>query len=171
MTALPTSGGSSEPTRPIVEGLDGTREYFRETLPPPAGVWLVAFLLTGSLGIAYGFYLGAVVGLITALLPTVLVAWWFIATTPVIRVDDLVLRAGRARLPLAFVGDVAVLDRAQARLVRGPRAHPLAYTLIRSWVPTAVVVTVADPQDPHPYWYVSTRRPEALAAALLSARA
>jgi Protein of unknown function (DUF3093) len=38
-------------------------------------------------------------------------------------------------------------------------------------VATAVEITLADPADPVPYWLVSTRRPQQLAAALTTATA
>ncbi|GLV74094.1 hypothetical protein Shyhy02_20960 [Streptomyces hygroscopicus subsp. hygroscopicus] len=42
--------------------------------------------------------------------------------------------------------------------------------LLRSYIPTALRVEVTDPEDPTPYVYVSTRNPEALAAALTAVR-
>jgi hypothetical protein len=43
--------------------------------------------------------------------------------------------------------------------------------LLRSYVKTAVRVEVVDPQDPHPYLYLSSRHPERLAAAFARANA
>ncbi len=81
------------------------------------------------------------------------------------------LRAGRARLPLAVAGRVVPLDAQRAAQARGPGIDARAYHLLRGWVPTAVLVELVDPQDPTPYWYVSTRRPDRLARALEEARA
>ncbi|MGW9267500.1 DUF3093 family protein, partial [Gordonia terrae] len=36
----------------------------------------------------------------------------------------------------------------------------------RSWVKTMVLIVLDDPDDPTPYWLVSTRRPAELLAAL-----
>jgi hypothetical protein len=52
-----------------------------------------------------------------------------------------------------------------------PTSTPAAYHLIRGWVATAVLVDVTDPNDRTPYWYVATRHPEKLAAAIDQARA
>jgi hypothetical protein len=38
--------------------------------------------------------------------------------------------------------------------------------VLRPWVDGVVRVALTDPADPAPYWLVSTRRPEVLAAAL-----
>jgi hypothetical protein len=68
------------------------------------------------------------------------------------------------------MGAVTALDPPAAALLRGRDADPRAYLLLRAWAPAAVRVEVDDPGDPAPYWYVSTRRPAALAAALELAR-
>jgi Protein of unknown function (DUF3093) len=78
--------------------------------------------------------------------------------------DELV--AGPARLPLGHVGEVRLVDEAARRQLMGPGADPAAYTFVRAWVRLAVLIEVTDPDDPTPYWLVSTRRPQALAAAL-----
>ena len=52
------------------------------------------------------------------------------------------------------------------RQAHGPRLDARAYLCLRGWIPTGVRIALADPQDPTPYWLLSTRRPEALAAAL-----
>ena len=52
------------------------------------------------------------------------------------------LRAGHAQLPLTAVGEVAALDEAQTRSLRGPRADPAAYLLIRPYLRQSVYVEV-----------------------------
>ena len=76
-----------------------------------------------------------------------------------------------ARLPLGVIADVVALDTAGKREVLGVGAHPLAFVVQRPWIGGAVQVLLDDPADPTPYWVVSTRRPAALATALLDARA
>ena len=85
-------------------------------------------------------------------------------------VDDRVFRAGRARLPLRHVGRIAPLDTEQTRDARGRLADPAAYLCLRSWTSRTVLVEVEDPDDPHPYWLVSTRRGHDLAPVLAAAR-
>jgi hypothetical protein len=41
--------------------------------------------------------------------------------------------------------------------------------VLRPYVKTAVEITLADPDDPVPYWLVSTRHPQRLAAAMQEA--
>ncbi|MDT5038717.1 MAG: hypothetical protein QOE03_3902, partial [Micromonosporaceae bacterium] len=64
-----------------------------------------------------------------------------------------------------------VLGPAEKRLLLGRSAHPYAFVVQRPWINGAVQVHLDDADDPTPYWVVSSRRPAALAAALLAARA
>jgi hypothetical protein len=88
----------------------------------------------------------------------------------IIEVGDGELRVGKDRLPLADAGQVRPLGEAQARALRGPRADPRAYVLIRPYLRLAVYVEVTTPGASIPYWLVATRRPAELAAAIESAR-
>jgi hypothetical protein len=107
------------------------------------------------------------------LLPLAAIGLWWLgrirvavepgAEGPQLRVDD-------ARLPVRYVADAIPLDAAAKRELLGPLAHPLAFVVQRPWVAGVVQVMLDDPADPTPYWVVSSRRPERLAAALLAAR-
>jgi hypothetical protein len=72
-----------------------------------------------------------------------------------------------ARLPRAVIADVIPLDAGQKRLLLGPAADPLAFVIQRPWIAGAVQVVLDDPGDPTPYWVISSRHPERLAAALV----
>ena len=160
---------TEQPTVPT-EGVDGTQVVYRERVHAPVWIWLLALMLTASLGVAYGFRLGTVSGVVSFVVSQGLVSWWLLATAPLVVVDDRVFRAGRARLPLQHAGRIAPLDTAQTRDARGRLADPAAYLCLRSWVSRSVLVEVEDPDDPHPYWLVSTRRGRDLAPLLAAAR-
>jgi hypothetical protein len=81
-----------------------------------------------------------------------------------------VLRAGRARIEVGHLGDVQPLDEEAARRLAGRDADARAFLLLRPYLRRAVRVDIADPADPAPYWLVSTRHPQRLAAALEAAR-
>lgn len=159
-----------QPRAAAPEGVDGTVVAYRERVHAPVWVWVASVLLTASLGVAYGWRLGDVPGVVAFLVSTAAVAALLLVTAPLVVVDDLVLRAGRARLPLRHVGRVATLDGERTQEARGRKADPRAYLCSRGWVRTSVIVEVEDPDDPHPYWLVSTRRPERLAPVLAAAR-
>ena len=76
------------------------------------------------------------------------------------------LRAGVAHLPVSLVGRVDVVTGEAKREALGPQLDPQAFVLHRPWVGPAVRIEVLDPDDPTPYWVISTRRPQELLAAL-----
>lgn len=89
----------------------------------------------------------------------------------VVSVRGGVLRAAKARLPLAMTGEVLPLDEAQTRAMRGPRADPGAYHLIRPYLRKSVYVGIEGPNATWPYLLISTRHPERLAEAIEKSRA
>jgi hypothetical protein len=143
---------------------------YRERLSVPIWWWMVAPGLAALL--AAELFMGAP-GLATALpyvvlLPAVVVGLWWVgrirvAVTPEeLIVDD-------ARLPLRFVASVTPLTPLETRDLLGPNAEQYAFVIQRPWIRGAVRVDLADPADPTPYWLVSSRRPEQLAAAVQAA--
>ncbi|MET8683292.1 DUF3093 domain-containing protein [Streptomyces sp. NPDC004732] len=80
------------------------------------------------------------------------------------------LVAGDAKIPVSALGDAEILTGEETRAWRSYKADPRAYMLLRAYIPTALRVDITDPEDPTPYVYVSTRNPEALAAALDAVR-
>ncbi len=76
------------------------------------------------------------------------------------------LRAGEANLTAADLGDVQPLDPAAWRAALDRAGADRAFLLTRPWIDRGVRVDVADPDDPTPYWLVSSRRPSALARAV-----
>jgi hypothetical protein len=130
----------------------------------PVG-WLSVLGLAGVAGIAlYPVSApAALVGFVLALAGGVVAA--SALATPV-RVSGGELRAGPAHIPLDLLGDAVALDAAATRDQLGPRLDARAYVCLRAWARTAVRVEVLDTADPTPYWLVSTRHPERLAAAV-----
>lgn len=80
------------------------------------------------------------------------------------------LWVGEAHLPLRFVGEIEVIDRAHKRKALGPNLDPAAFVVHRGWVGPLLRVQLTDPEDPTPYWLFSTRKPERLATVLRQLR-
>jgi hypothetical protein len=80
------------------------------------------------------------------------------------------LSAGRARIPVEYLGEPVALTAQEARDARGRDADPRSCMLVRGGIGGIVVVPVEDPDDPTPAWIVSTRTPDRLAAALRRAQ-
>ena len=142
------------------------REGFSESLPVPLAVSVVALVVAATFGVAVGAAFGWLPGLLTGVGVVAVVGWLLTRATGHVAVVGDELRAGRARLPRWAWGSAVPLDADAARRLRGVDADPRAFLYLRGWVPTAVRLELHDPSDPAPYWYVSTRHPEALATAL-----
>ncbi len=144
---------------------------YRERLFSPPSWWLVGMLSALTFGgvVWTGFDLAITVAIfaVLILITGAFLVNWGRAT---IEVTDGELRVGDDALPLAEVGEVRALDEGQARALRGPRADPRAYSLIRPYLRYAVYVEVTEPSAAWPYWLLATRRPAELAAAIESSR-
>ncbi|MBC8992991.1 MULTISPECIES: DUF3093 domain-containing protein [Micromonospora] len=103
------------------------------------------------------------------LIPAAVAALWWLGRIRV-EVRDGELRVDDAHLPVRYVADVVPLDAAGRREVLGVGSDPLAFVVQRPWIDGAVQVVLDDPEDPTPFWVVSTRHPVQLAAAVLAAR-
>ncbi|MFF7586434.1 DUF3093 family protein [Kitasatospora purpeofusca] len=143
---------------------------YDERLSVPLRWWLAALVAAAALAAALlplspVFAVAAGTVLLMALAPAF--GWYGGAR---IRVCDGVLVAGPIVLRGEHAGAVEVLDQAAAFAWRTRLASPRARLLIRTYLPCAVRVEVAEPSLLCPYVYLSTRRPAALAAALAEAR-
>lgn len=143
---------------------------FVERLAPPVGLWVGVWVGAVALGLSFYVAVGPVLGLLALLVPGLALSALLVQTTATVSVEDGVLTAGRARIPVSALGPVRALSPEEARQVRGPASDPAGYHLIRGWVPAGVRADVVDPADPTPYWFVASRHPQALAAAVEAAR-
>lgn len=140
--------------------------HFRERLTVPVAWWVLAALFAVSLLAAIGFYLGPVWGIGVGLLTMGVAALIFTTMAVVVAVDDAELRVGRAVIERSYLGSVSALDRAATERRAGVEADARAHLVLKPYVSTSVEIVLDDPDDPVPYWLVSTRHPGRLVAAL-----
>lgn len=143
---------------------------YRERLTPGPWAFVASALIIPATLLVF-LPINAEVGIIVALVFYVALCGGLVATSPVIEVTDTHFVAGKAKLPLANVGEALGFSREEARNERGPVLDARAWLVIRGWVDPVVKVTVLDDRDPAPYWLVSTRQPAALVDALTTAAA
>ena len=139
---------------------------YREKVRPSFGIWALAVFAALSIAIAVGAAFGGNSDLIALAISFVFFGRGLVRSTVTITVDSENLRVDGAVLPLKYVGKVQALDVEATRRMRGPESDPAAYMVLRGWVKTAVIVENTDSDDPVPYWFISTRKPEKLAKAL-----
>ena len=100
------------------------------------------------------------------LLPTSVALLWWIGRLRV-RFDGAELYVDDAHLPVRHVAAAEPLRGTAKRAALGPDLAPLAFVVHRPWIGGAVKVVLDDPADPTPYWIISSRCPEQLAASLV----
>lgn len=110
------------------------------------------------------------VGMIVAIALYIAIVALLILASPVVEVTATHVVAGKARLPIAVIGELSAHFGDDARAERGPELDARAWLLIRGWIEPVVKVLLVDDADPTPYWLVSTRRPEAVISAVAEAR-
>ena len=146
-----------------------TRARYRERLSP--SLWLVVTAAVAAPMVTFTLTpLGSLIALIIGIAAAVVLIAALILGSPVIRVDDTVLRAGRAHRDVRWLGSVVELTGDEARDARGTALPARGWHLIRSGIDSVVVVENTDPNDPAPSWTISTRTPDRLAAAIRGAQ-
>jgi hypothetical protein len=144
---------------------------YRERLRVPASYWALGLLCAAIMGSTLwaGFSVGVAIAVYAVTgggIAAALLAWGGTR----IEVAGGRLRAGKAVLSLQSAGEVAQLDEARARAMRGPRADPAAFLLIRPYLKLAVYIETSGRSPAQPYWLIATRHPAELAAAIERSR-
>lgn len=116
---------------------------YHERLRVPTSWWLIglaaALLLATEVVAGFNLLIAAGIYLvICGALAAMLLSWGRAS----VEVAGGELRVGADRLPLSVTGEVAALDAAQTQAMRGPRADPAAFLLLRPYLRTAVYVEV-----------------------------
>lgn len=146
---------------------------YRERLLPGVTILLLGFGLFLMVGIAYSAAFGSLVGIILALIISAIYVIFALTTAPQIRIDgragDAFLSAGRARLNVSIIRSVRELSAEEQREVARGRRHDTAFHLTQGKLPV-VELEISDPLDPHRNWCLSSRTPQKLIHAILSAQ-
>jgi len=139
---------------------------FTEVLRPP--IWVLAFI--------YFMFLSLVIAIWAALDTTATMVAFAIATLAIpfisrsltsrIKVDQNELRIDQAHIELKYLGKVTVLDSNAMRLLRTRDADPAAFLAIKFWASKGIKIEINDPRDSTPYWLLTSKRGEKLAALL-----
>lgn len=139
---------------------------FREVLRPP--IWVLAFIYFLFLSIVLSVWaaLDTRATLVTLALSTITLIWISISMTSEISFDGEVLKIDKANIEVKYLGKVTVLDKTAMRLLRTRDADPAAYLAIKFWEPRGLRIDLRDSRDKTPYWLVTSKRGEEIAALL-----
>lgn len=174
-----TASGSSAAPSPAPANV-----VYTERLWIPAWWWIAAFAVAALIGYEFGLALRSVPTwiFIAVMIPlAALFCLWLsrleitVSHDPETDGDPLSPSGtldikGRAHLPLSAISRTVSVPASARRAAMGRQLDPEAFVTQRTWVKTMVLIVLDDPQDPTPYWLISSRRPEQLMAALGSAR-
>lgn len=139
---------------------------FKEVLRPP--IWVLAFIYFLFLSIVLSIWavFDTRVTLATLAISTIALIWIAIAMKSEITFDGDILRIDQAKIERKYLGQVTVLDRTAMRLLRTRDADPAAYLAIKFWEPKGLRIDLNDPRDKTPYWLITSKRGEEIAALL-----
>ncbi|MBT0769204.1 DUF3093 domain-containing protein [Kineosporia sp. J2-2] len=142
-----------------------TKKQLSETLWPSPALWVLLVALGASFGLIPGpvnTTFAVITGVVTAVLAVALI----VTLTPKVELAKGVFSAGRASVPASLIAKVEPLDAGQMRVAHGVELDARAFLCTRGWVRTGIRVTLNDPEDPTPYWLISTRKPQEWVRAL-----
>jgi hypothetical protein len=152
-----------------VSDTPGPDRHPLERLWPAPWVWLSILVVAGFCAVVV-LPFGGTAGLLGFAVPLLVMAAVLLRGSPLVGVRDGEFVAGRAHVAVGLVGEVTVLDAPAMRHAAGPGLDARAHLCLRGWVRAGLRLDLVDPQDPTPYWLVSSRRPERLAAAVAECR-
>jgi hypothetical protein len=149
---------------------DASAVAYREALRPPWWWYLVglgvASLLAGEFHVS-GLRLTDWIPFGTLLPLSALIVWSL--GRSVLEISGGELRIRGAHLPLDAVSGAVALDDRTLRRVVGREGDPAAFISIRPWIGPGVQLWLDDPDDPTPYWVVSSRHPSQVVALVRAA--
>jgi Protein of unknown function (DUF3093) len=153
-----------------------TTPGYTERLHVPLRWWALATMFLASVLLAFlvatpAWVAFTATGVLVALASTLFLRYGAARVEVAAGEAGPVFRAGRAHIPVDLLGVPVALDAPASRRLAGVDADARAYLLLRPYVARSVQVPVQDPQDPAPYWLVSTRHPDRVVAALVAAGA
>lgn len=150
---------------------------YRERQRVPLSWWLIGLGVSALVGfqgqMSREWYWGLIVGLVAL----AAVTWGLLHLSSnelVVERDadgGMWLHAGEASLPTSVVSRSLTVPPSARSAAMGRQLDPAAFVYHRPWIPSMAMLVLDDPDDPTPYWLVSTTEPEQLLDALGTARA
>jgi DUF3093 family protein len=141
--------------------------HYRERLWVPLWWWPLGLALAALIALEVSQGVRALPGWVgfAVLLPVAaaVLSWFSKIEIHVIDGDDpdgtRELWVGHAHLPVSVVSRSAEVPKSAKSAALGRQLDPAAFVVHRAWVGPMVLLVLDDPDDPTPYWLVSTRHP------------
>lgn len=178
-----TSSANSTPNSTPANGNAGggtaapAEVLYRERQWVPWYWWLGAAFVAGLTAATVGLNRQGILPVITFLIVFALIAWALVSMSKtIIRVEKdpdntrwLLVKG--AQLPSDVVARSLAVPKSARRSALGPQLDPAAFLVTHQWVDELVMLVLDDPEDPTPYWLVSSKAPDALLRAFVPEQA
>ncbi len=138
--------------------------YRERVLPSAANLSLPILLFPSALAVMLP--INAPLSLPVAALVTVSLVLILFFRAPTISVTSESLSAKNAVISRKYLGEARVISKGEMFQELGPNLDARAWLSIQASVKGLVRVEIKDPNDPTPYWLISTRKPEVLVETL-----
>lgn len=138
---------------------------YKERVLPNFGTFAAIFALLPSIAIIsepFDIRIGLVIGVLVVITIWILL----ILRAPKIELSQLELKVGRVAISRNLIGEAEIISKDRIFLERGPKLNPGAHKVFQGSVKSAIKLQITDPEDPTPYWLISTRKPDKLAEHL-----
>ena len=138
---------------------------YSERVTPSIWWWVVALVLSAMTSLMV-IPLSWIAGIIVPIVVFIAVALTLRSLIPRVTVTQDVLFAGSAHIERSFITGATPMTGDDAFQARGQDLDARAFLVTRPWASSLVKVDIEDPNDPTPYWIVSTHNPDELARVL-----
>lgn len=145
-------------------------DIYREWLWPTPWLFISSLLLIPAVIIVFA-PINMSVGIVMAIAMYLAFVLFLVFSTKTVRITDGRFHAGRANIPLEFVGTPEAFTKDEATIQRGQKLDARAWILLKGGIGPVVKLPILDVDDPTPYWLISTRHPAKLLEALNLERA
>ena len=140
-----------------VNPVSPTKPDYFERVIPSFGSFLPTLAVFPTVLLAL-YPISPVIGCIAGGFLAVLAPVLMITLSPTIKITGGFVMTSKAKLPLALISSVAVIDKSKAFAERGPKLDARAYVAFQASVPELLKIELNDEKDPTPYWLLSSRR-------------
>ena len=125
--------------------------FFLATLFAPAALYLIVLAFDD-------FW-----ALITFVVSELAIIFLGLFAAPTLSLSSKTLSIGKVQIPTQFVKAVTVVEASAQQSEKGPKLNPSAYVRFQVGVKGLIKVELNDPNDPTPYWLISSRKPDLVA--------
>ncbi len=125
--------------------------FFLATLFAPAALYLIVLAFDDLWA------------LITFVASELAIIFLGLFAAPTLSLSSKTLSIGNVQIPTQYVKAITVVEASAQQSEKGPKLNPSAYVRFQVGVKGLIKVELNDPNDPTPYWLISSRNPHLVA--------